>query len=208
MDRSVPVTRTGKLREGWRRFKSDGKPGDFAVLKADAFGGAIRGEVEDKLAPFRGLPPAIDLEGLSALPSGTFGKAYANFMTAHHLKPFQVSADLEAIARRNVFAVRYATTHDMFHVLLGFDTTWAGEMGVLAFAATQRYSRHLSIGLGVATILYPVLSPMTVRAILSAKRQGIQMGRQAVFLLGQPLEQEWETPLTTLRIRYRLTDAS
>jgi len=203
---TLPTSRLGKLREGWRRFKRDGNPGDFAVLKADAFSSKPSPEVEEKLASFAGLPPEIDLDALARLPEGTFGRAYARFMTENALKPFSVSADLAPIAARNVMAVRYATTHDMFHVLLGFDTSWAGEMGVLSFAAAQRYHRQFRIGRAIATILYPILSPLTLRSILRAKRQGSALGRQGVFLLAEPLETRWEMPLATLRRQLTLID--
>lgn len=199
-----PRSRFGKLREGWRRFKRDGNPGDFAVLKADAFSSAPSAAVAEKLAPFAGLPPEINLGALARLPADSFGRAYARFMADNALKPFSVSADLAPIAARNVMAVRYATTHDMFHVLLGFDTSWAGEMGVLSFAATQGYHRQFRVGRAIATILYPILSPFTLPAIMRAKRRGSALGRQGVFLLAEPLEIYWDVPLATLRQRLKL----
>jgi len=201
---TLPDTRLGKLREGWRRFKRDGNPGDFAVLKADAFSSEPSAEVAEKLAQFAGLPPEIDLAALARLSDDTFGSAYARFMTENALKPFTVSADLAPIAARNVMAVRYATTHDMFHVLLGFDTSWAGEMGVLSFAASQNYHRQFRIGRAIATVLYPILSPLTLRSIMRAKRRGSALGRQGVFLLAVPLETFWETPLVSLRQQLKL----
>jgi len=203
---ALPTSRWGKLREGWWRYKHSGAAGDFAVLKADAFAGAIDPSVEARLARFAGLPPPIDLAALARLPADTFGGAYARFMKACDLKPFVVSDDLAGIAGRNVFAVRYATTHDMFHVLLDFDASWAGEMGVLAFAAAQRYHRQQRIGLALATVLYPLFSPLSIGRIIRARRRGIRLGRQAAFLLAEPLETFWEMPLALLRQQLKLDD--
>ncbi|MEH2039955.1 Coq4 family protein [Nostoc sp.] len=80
---------------------------------------------------------------LSQYPQGTFGREYATYMQANQLKPLNISPELEDVAKRNLFALRYLVTHDIFHVLLDFDTTYAGEIGVLAFAATQNYSKSL-----------------------------------------------------------------
>ncbi len=106
--------------------------------------------------------------------------------------------------RRNVFAVRYAVTHDIFHLLLGFDTTWAGEIGVLAFAAAQGYSRSLRVGLFLARVLYPVFAPRQFLTIRENARRGWARGKQAAFLLGVRFEERWETPLEALKRELRV----
>ncbi|WP_228038344.1 hypothetical protein [Nostoc sp. LEGE 12450] len=45
--------------------------------------------------------------------------------------------------------------------MLDFDTTDVGEIGVLAFAATQNYSKPFQISLWLARLLYPILAPQT-----------------------------------------------
>ena len=84
-----------------------------------------------------GYYPPIDLKKLSQLPEGTFGREYAHHLRDNNLKPLNISPELHDVAKRNVFALRYAVTHDIFHVLLEFDTSYAGEIGVLAFATEQ-----------------------------------------------------------------------
>jgi ubiquinone biosynthesis protein COQ4 len=66
------------------------------------------------------------LNQLSQYPQGCFGRKYANQMRINQLKPLNISPELEDIAKRNLFALRYLVTHDIFHVLLDFDTTYAG----------------------------------------------------------------------------------
>lgn len=173
--------------------------GDFAILKADALGAQADPAVRAQLEPVVGYYPPIDLEALSQLPEGSFGYEYAHHMQTNHLSPFSVSPTLEAVARRNVFALRYAITHDIFHVLLGFDTSYAGEMGVLAFAVAQGYSRSQRLALGLASALYPLLAPAQRRAIAASRRRGLALGQQAGFLLGQRFEDQWELPLDTVR---------
>jgi ubiquinone biosynthesis protein COQ4 len=141
-----------------------GRFGDGAILKADALGAGATPEALARLDGVRGYLPPIDLEALDQLPEGSFGRAYARHMKEHGLRPFEVSPQFDPeILRRNVFAVRYAVTHDIFHLLLGFDTTLPGEMGVLAFAAAQGYSRSQTVSLGFALILYSAMAPRQMR---------------------------------------------
>ena len=55
---------------------------------------------------------------------------------AKGLSRFEHEAELLA---RNAFSIRYALIHDMVHVLTGFDASWVGEVGVLAFVGGQNY---------------------------------------------------------------------
>ncbi|MEO1068360.1 MAG: Coq4 family protein, partial [Cyanobacteria bacterium J06638_6] len=145
--------------------------GDFALLKADALGGKASPEVMAQLEPVVGYYPPIDLNALSQLPPGTFGYEYARHMRTNHLSPFTISPELDDLARRNVFALRYAITHDIFHVLLGFDTSYAGEIGVLAFAVAQNYSRSQRLGLWLAALLYPLLAPGQRSDIIASRHR-------------------------------------
>ncbi len=112
---------------------------------------------------------------------------------------------LEEIAKRNVFALRYAVTHDIFHVLLGFDTSYAGEIGVLAFAAEQNYSSSLKVSLSLATVLYPVVAPSQIKEIFAHLRKGQELGKKAEFLLEFRFEDYWERPLSEVKGMLGLT---
>lgn len=194
------TVRPGQLWRAFQLYRSGSfLLGDFAILKADAMGATASPEVEAQLAAVRGWMPRIDLAALRALPDGTFGREYARHMDHNGLAPFEVSPGLEDEVRRNTFVVRYALTHDIFHLLLGFDTSWAGELGVLAFAAAQRYSGHLSLSLTIARVLYRLRDPRHWRAIGQAGRRGWAMGERAPFLLGVRFEEQWDRPLHEVR---------
>jgi len=115
------------------------------------------------------------------------------------LKPLNISPELAEIGQNNLFALRYAVTHDMFHVLLDFDTSYAGEIGVLAFAVAQKYSKLQNISLAIAQILYPLLAPRQLKAIFTKIYRGKRMGKQARFLLNYRFEDCWSKPLDSLR---------
>lgn len=179
--------------------------GDYALLKADAFGAKVNPAVESKLQQVVGYYPPIDLEKLIHYPKGSFGYEYAHHMKENHLKPFNVSPELEEIAKRNVFSLRYAVTHDIFHVLLGFDTSYAGEIGVLAFAAEQNYSPLLKVSLALAKVIYPVLAPKQLKDIFTNVRKGQELGKKAKFLLGVRFEEYWDRPLNEVKAELGLT---
>lgn len=79
-------------------YKS-GNLGDFAILKADAFGSKVNPEIESKLQQVVGYHPPIDLEKLSQYPKGSFGWEYAQHMKTNHLKPFNVSLNSKTLLK-------------------------------------------------------------------------------------------------------------
>ncbi len=194
----------GQLAQATRLLR-EGKLGDGAILKADAVDARIDPEVEVRLADVRGYLPTIDVDALVKLPTGSFGRAYADHMIGHQLKPFRVSEGFDPeMLRRNTFAARYAVTHDIFHVLLGFDMKLPGEMGVLAFAVAQGYARIQKLALAFALVLYPLLAPREAGRTFRCFREGWRLGRGARFLLGVRFEEWWERPLAEVRVELGL----
>ena len=133
--------------------------GNFALFKADAFKVEPDPTLAAKMEQIKGYSPKIELDKLLLLPEGTFGREYALYMQRHKLRSLNISPELAEIGQNNLFALRYAVTHDMFHVLLDFETDYAGEIGVLAFAVAQRYSKLQIASLAIAQCLYPLLAP-------------------------------------------------
>lgn len=178
--------------------------GDIAILKAEAFGARMNPKVAPKMQSVVGYHPVIDLEKLSHLPEQTFGYQYASHMKQNHLKPLQVSPELSTLAEKNVLSLRYVITHDIFHVLLGFDTSYAGEIGVLAFAVEQNYSQQFKLSLRIARFLYPILAPFQASKIFENIRKGRELGQQAKFLLNYRFEENWERPLSEIQTELEL----
>jgi len=193
----------GRFRLAIQRLRS-GELGDFAILKASVFGARTPNDLENKLTKVKGYRPKIDLDSLAQLPNNTFGYAYATWMQRNHLKPFAISPDLSVLADRSTYFVRYAITHDMFHVLTGFNATYPGEIGVLAFAVAQSPTPEQRIGLMLATLWYPILRPQQTKLIFAAKRKGKKMGQQANLLIGKRLEEHFEDDLNELRKRLKI----
>ncbi len=180
-------------------YKNSQNFGDFAILKSDILGAKVSLEVADKLQNVVGYYPQIDLNKLIEYPEGSFGREYAEHMKRNNLQTLNISPELDDVAQRNVFALRYVITHDIFHVLLGFDTSYAGEIGVLAFAAAQNYSKSLKVSFWFAKLLYPIIAPRQVKAIFTNQRKGQELARNAKFVLGYRFEEHWNQSLDKVR---------
>lgn len=191
------------------RFRRGEVPaGDVALYKADALLGRIDPALAARLRGLDPLIPALDLEALRRLPVGTFGRAYADFLDAHHLAPFVISADADpAVLRRNAHWARYALVHDMFHVLLGYGPDLAGEAGVYAFTLAQRIARVFWLWLPVAALVLPLLAPWRLPRMIANARRGWALGRRADCLLALPLERRFGDDLGALRRELGLEDA-
>jgi ubiquinone biosynthesis protein COQ4 len=108
--------------------------------------------------------------------------------------------------RDNPFALRFATTHDLHHVLTGFDTGLAGELGNFAFSVGQGAAPGTGRLLGLMRVLYAVLSPTQATRIWRNVRLGRELGRRAKLVIAQPIESFFAEPLGEVRARFGIPD--
>ena len=179
--------------------------GDVVVLKLDALS-APSPTITTALACVRGYAPVHDLTRLRALPTGTLGHEYARFLDANRITPLTISSAVRAGFRDEPYALRYTTTHDLHHVLAGFDTGLAGEIGVLAFNVGQGSAPVSRAMLWLVRLLYMLLSPTQARAIATNARVGLAMGRRAELVIAAPIEACFEQRLDDVRAKLRIPD--
>jgi ubiquinone biosynthesis protein Coq4 len=162
--------------------------------------------VAKKLEALHGYAPEQDLSVLRGLPVGTLGREYACFLDANGIAPLVVSREVRARYGHQPYALRYTTTHDLHHVLAGFDTGLAGEAGVLAFNVGQGVAPVSRAMLSVVRAVYTMMSPTQARAIANNVRVGFEMGKNAELVIASPIESSFEEPLATVRARLRIPD--
>jgi len=117
-------------------------------FRATPRGRALLDERPDLLTLLR------DREALSALPEGSFGRAYLAFCESEGITPgglveasdFEERELLDEELR--YIADRMRDSHDLWHVVVGCRTDLAGELAILAFTTAQTES----IGVGVLTL--------------------------------------------------------
>ena len=144
----------------------------------------------------------LDLDALRSMPAGTVGREYADHLERNNLSPLEISPELRRRYADDPYGLRYATTHDLFHVLTGFPTTPAGELGLFAFMIGQGFARRRLLWLG--TIIYTVLLPLHAPGVWRNLRVGLVMAKSARNLLTEPIEALLELPLAQARRRLGL----
>lgn len=181
-----------------------GKLGDVAAYKSAILGTKAYTEIAEKLSRLKTCFPTIDLAALRFLPEGTFGQIYAQHMDKCHLIPLELSAEVIANLPDQSLGLRYTLLHDVFHVLLGYDTSLVGEMGVWAFVDAQHYSPNYQTAAWLAHYLYPLVIPHRYRQLRTIEQHNRRLGQQAACIIAQPLEDYWSEPLSTVRSRLGL----
>lgn len=151
----------------------------------------------------RTLLKPINLTELQTLPLGTIGRAYADHMIGNKLDPnfYRV---LE-IKNDTIFVMmRMRQTHDLWHVLTGFNTSVPGEIGLQAFMAAQ-ISAPLSILL-MAGALFKVATKQqeSLDVVMNSITQGWLMGKKAKPFFSIDWEANWKTPVLELRSAYQV----
>jgi ubiquinone biosynthesis protein COQ4 len=108
--------------------------------------------------------------------------------------------------RDRPYALRYTMTHDLHHVLTGFDAGLAGEIGVLAFNLGQGSAPVRRALFTFACVLYSIFAPTQVRRIWRNARVGLAMGKAALLVIAEPIESHFDEPLDDVRTKLRIPD--
>ncbi len=116
----------GKMLSMYREFRAGAPLGDVAVLKMDALG-KPPAKLEKRLAGIKAYAPDQNLAELRALPEGTLGRCYATFLDAQGIEPLRISDATKKRFQENPYSIRFITTHDLHHLLTGFDGGIAGR---------------------------------------------------------------------------------
>ena len=180
-------------------YYQQGEAGDIAYLKIELLRIGGSPNLLAKLQDVKDYYPTVDLDELAQLPEGTLGYEYAQHMKRNNIHPLVISPDLIEAAKANPFALRFTATHDIFHILLGFDTTYAGEIGVLGFTIGQGYSKFLNAYEGVVKNIYPLILRSQAKQIRANLERGKAIGEQAQCLLAYPFELSWSRPIDDIR---------
>jgi ubiquinone biosynthesis protein COQ4 len=194
-----------KMIQTVRAFRAGAPLGDVAVLKLDAFSGPSK-KHSRKLEALRGYAPEQNLSMLRGLRAGTLGREYARFLDLNGLEPLAISPGIRERFRDSPYVLRYTATHDLHHVLTGFDTGLAGEAGVVAFTVGQGSAPIGRAMLWVARIVYSILSPSQAREIWHNVRVGLHLGQHAELVIAQRIESSFDEPLAQVRMKLGIPD--
>lgn len=145
----------------------------------------------------RHFAPPPDLEQLLHCPSGSLGYHYATAMKQSGLQP-DFYRKLTVEDDYSYIALRMRQTHDIWHIITGFGTDFAGELGLQAFTLAQTRS-PLAVTIVAASMMYALKSASPLSPVVERLHQGWQMGEKALPFLAQKWEEHWEKPLAEWR---------
>jgi ubiquinone biosynthesis protein COQ4 len=145
----------------------------------------------------RYLSPMPDLENILNLPPDSLGYHYATKMKRAGLQP-NFYRQLDIKDDDSYIKIRLGQTHDIWHIITGFGTDLAGEVGLQAFTLAQTHS-PLAIAIMTAVLLSVLKSSNSINPIVEKMQQGWQMGESSQLFLAQKWEEDWKKPLSEWR---------
>ncbi|MBF2097232.1 MAG: ubiquinone biosynthesis protein [Gloeomargaritaceae cyanobacterium C42_A2020_066] len=143
----------------------------------------------------RYIPPTHDLDKLLSLPSDSLGYIYAAQMKKSGYNP-NLHEGMTVDSDAHYVEIRLSQTHDIWHIVTGFDTTIASEFGLQAFYLAQFPYPLATMLIANALIFTTLKTPEMLPQLLEAIAQGFKLGKTAKPLFAQKWEEEWSKPLS------------
>jgi ubiquinone biosynthesis protein COQ4 len=146
----------------------------------------------------RYIAPTHEIKVLLALPPNSLGYIYAEQMVKTGFDP-NLHNGMASSSDAEYVELRLSQTHDLWHIVTGFDTSPTGEIGLQAFHLPQFPYPLATMLVGIALISSTLGAPEMLPELLDAITKGFLMGRTAKPLFAQKWEQGWEKPLSQWR---------
>jgi ubiquinone biosynthesis protein COQ4 len=169
----------------------------------DPFGDpALEGLWQERYSPAR-----YDVDELIRLSPTTLGGAYARHMQERGLRPDYYAQEAPR-HKLHYLRLRVHQTHDVWHMLTGFGTDPAGEVGLQGFYFAQFTNGQAAL-IAAGAILKSVLRRRygELEQFVDAFCEGYANGRRARPLLGVKWESLWREPVDELRRRFDIVAA-
>lgn len=151
----------------------------------------------------RYIPPAHDLETLLTYPEESLGYRYAVAMKQSGFDP-NLHAGMSAATDAQYVELRLSQTHDIWHLVTGFDTSLIGEIGLQAFHLAQFPYPLATMLVANSLMSSTLLIPEELPSLLATIAHGWQLGQAARPLFAQRWEEGWDKPLDQWRTELQL----
>jgi ubiquinone biosynthesis protein Coq4 len=159
-------------------------------------------EVLAEGTPLKGL----DIGLLIQLPAGTLGQSYAAHMVRNGLKPPPIPDHLQRLEPKKFVQRRLLESHDIWHVVLDFDTDTVGEIGLGAFNVGQMPTRFFT-GMLAKNLAKVALEDIQICSrVFHAVDRGLTLATRLPPLFGYRWDEHWAEPLSTVRAAIGLHD--
>jgi ubiquinone biosynthesis protein COQ4 len=149
-----------------------------------------------------------DRASLAALPPGSLGRTYYEFMAAEDLSAEKL-VELSKIQRPpsgdeiTWFRERNREMHDLLHITTGYGRDPLGEACVTAFSYAQTGLRGFAV---IATVAgFRVARRLRSRYVLRAVYEAYWQGRRAAWVIGADWESLLSQPVDSVRAQFRVS---
>ncbi|MBH8573414.1 hypothetical protein I8752_10380 [Nostocaceae cyanobacterium CENA369] len=147
----------------------------------------------------RWLPAPINLDELSKLPEGTLGNVYASEMKAKGFDPYFYKK-VPVVDDISYLKMLWRSTHDIYHVVAGFNTDVIGEIGLQAFFLAQTPIPISVMLLSFALVRYSLYQPANFKALMTEISRGYSLGSHTPGkLIAQKWDRFWDVQLSEIR---------
>lgn len=148
----------------------------------------------------------IEFEDLKSCSEGSLGLAYYHFIKTNNLDfNFYEKHTKDPLKNDKDYIVfRIRQTHDLWHLVTGFDTSQDGEAGLIAFYYAQLKSPLSALIVGLAIIHFLLKRPKDLPILFDQITRGWSMGKSSLPLLAYPWEENWNTNLDSIRIKHHI----
>jgi ubiquinone biosynthesis protein Coq4 len=148
----------------------------------------------------RFLAPPPDMEALGKCPEGSLGHCFAGYIQEtgfdpNYYRPLPITNDTSYLL------TRLRQTHDIWHLVTGFESDVIGELGLQAFCLAQIRIPLPIILLAGGLLKTLIQSPEELDRLLERIAVGYRMGAKAKPLIAQKWEENWHEPLHEIRER-------
>jgi len=147
-----------------------------------------------------------DRESLAALPAGTLGRSYYEFMAAENLSAeglVEVSGLRETLPPGDditLFRERSREMHDLLHVVTGYGRDGLGEVCLTAFSFAQTGLKGFAVIAAVGS--HRISRKHAGHAVRRAVLEGYRRGRRAQWLVAADWENLLAEPVEAIRARF------
>lgn len=146
----------------------------------------------------RYLRPVPDTQKLRMLPQGTLGRAYVEHLDTHGFDP-DYYRKIDVRDDTDYIIMRIRQTHDIWHVVTGFDTHPLGEIAVKGVELSQTHRPMAAAICAGGIFRYMLKQPEEFGSCLESIAAGYHLGLRARPLLAVKWEELWDRPLEELR---------
>ncbi|MBD2691835.1 Coq4 family protein [Anabaena catenula] len=147
----------------------------------------------------RWLPAPINLDELSKLPEGTLGNVYATEMKSRGFDP-NFYKKVPVVDDISYLKMLWRTTHDIYHVVAGFETDVLGELGLQAFVLAQTPIPISIMLVSFGMVLISLYQPAKLKPLMTEISRGYRLGSHTPSkLIAQKWDQFWDIPVIKIR---------